>query len=110
MSSGSKTAVDDSKEPLLMTISIVVKGSMRVGCKGCMKVKLHVKVQYWYYKSLELKHNHPLHLDARMVCYMQPHKRMENGVKNLINVMTQARVEHQAQMHVMSELHGVREN
>jgi hypothetical protein len=34
---------------------------------------------------------------------------MEDGVKNLMNVMTQAGVEHQAQMHVMSELHDGRD-
>jgi hypothetical protein len=46
------------------------KGSMRVGYKGRMKVKLDVKGQYWYYDILELKHNHPLHLDSGMVRYM----------------------------------------
>jgi hypothetical protein len=34
---------------------------------------------------------------------------MEDGVKNLMNVMTWAGVEHQAQMHVMSQLHGGRD-
>jgi hypothetical protein len=36
---------------------------MGVGCKGCMKVKLDVKGQYWYCDILELKHNHPVHPD-----------------------------------------------
>jgi hypothetical protein len=85
-------------------------GSMRVGCKGHMKVKLDVKGQYWYCDNLELKHNHPLQPYSCMVRYMQSHKRMEDGVKNLMNVMTRARVEHQEQMHVMSKLHGGREN
>jgi hypothetical protein len=35
---------------------------------------------------------------------------MEDGVKNLMNVMTWVGVEHQAQMHVLSELQGGREN
>jgi hypothetical protein len=35
---------------------------------------------------------------------------MEDGVKNLLNVMAWVGVEHQAQMHVMSELHDGREN
>jgi hypothetical protein len=41
----------------------IEKGSMGVGCKGCMKVKLDVKGQYWYCGILELKHNHPVHPD-----------------------------------------------
>jgi hypothetical protein len=86
------------------------KGSMRIGCKGRMKVKLDVMEQYWYCDSLKLKHNHPLHPDSRMVRYMWSHKRMEDGVKNLMNIMTRAGVEHQAQMHVMSELYGGRKN
>jgi hypothetical protein len=35
---------------------------------------------------------------------------MEDGVKNLMHVMTRADVPHQAQMNVLSELHGGREN
>jgi hypothetical protein len=83
--------------------------SMRDGCKGRMKVKLDVKGQYWYCDILELKQNHPLHPASLMVCYMRSHKRMEDGVKNLMNVMTRAGVEHQAQMYVMYELHGGRD-
>jgi hypothetical protein len=35
---------------------------------------------------------------------------MEDGIKNLMNMMTHAGVQHQAQMNVMSELHGGRDN
>jgi hypothetical protein len=88
----------------------IEKGSMRVGCRGCMKLKLDVKWQYWYCDSPELKHNHPLHPDSCMVCYMWSHKRMEDGVENLMNVMRRVGVEQQVQMHVISELHDRKEN
>jgi hypothetical protein len=41
-----------------------------------------------------------------MARFMRSHKIMEDGVKNLMEVMTQARVQHQALMNVMSELYG----
>jgi hypothetical protein len=40
-----------------------------------------------------------------MTCFMHSHKTMEDGVKNLMEVMTRAGVQHQAQMNVMSELY-----
>jgi hypothetical protein len=40
---------------------------------------------------------------------MRSNKKMEDGVKNLMNVMTRAGVKHQAQMHVMSKLHSGRD-
>jgi hypothetical protein len=35
---------------------------------------------------------------------------VEDGIKNLMNMMTCASVQHQAEMNVMSELHGGRDN
>jgi hypothetical protein len=40
-----------------------------------------------------------------MTCFMHSHKTIEDGVKNLMEVMTRAGVHHQAQMNVMSELY-----
>jgi hypothetical protein len=41
---------------------------------------------------------------------MRSHKNMEDGIKNLMNLMTRVDVQHQAQMNVMSELYGGRDN
>jgi hypothetical protein len=41
--------------------------------------------------------------------FMCSHKDMEYGVKNLVEVMTRAGVQHQAQMNVMSEFYGGRD-
>jgi hypothetical protein len=54
-----------------------------------------------------LLHNHKLHPKSRMVRFMRSHKNMEDGIKNL---MTRVDVQHQAQMNVMSELYGGRDN
>jgi hypothetical protein len=81
------------------------KGSMRVGCKAHVKVKLDPKVGCWYYDAIDLDHNHQLHPKKRMTHFMHSHKNMEDGVKNLMEVMTRAGVQHQAQMNVMSELY-----
>jgi hypothetical protein len=40
---------------------------------------------------------------------MHAYKSMEDGVKNLMDVLMRSGVQHQAQMHVMSELHGGRD-
>jgi hypothetical protein len=61
------------------------------------------------YDNVVLTHNHNLSPDARMVQFMRAHKNMEDGIKNLINIITRAGVQHQAQMNVMSELHGGRD-
>jgi hypothetical protein len=45
-----------------------------------------------------------------MAHFMRAHKSMEDGAKNLMDVMTHARVHHQAQMNVMLELYGGRDN
>jgi hypothetical protein len=82
------------------------KGSMQIGCKGHVKVKLDVKGNYWFFDILTLEHNHPLRPKPRMIRFMCAHKVMEDGIKNLMGVMTRAGVQHQAQMIVMSELHG----
>jgi hypothetical protein len=79
---------------------------MRIGCKGHVKVKLDPKEGCWYFDAIDLNHNHRLHPEKRMACFMHSHKSMEDGVKNLMEVMTRARVQHQAQMNVMSELYG----
>jgi hypothetical protein len=39
------------------------KGSVRIACKGHLKVKLDKKGGYWYYNIVDLKHNHKLTLD-----------------------------------------------
>jgi hypothetical protein len=44
-----------------------------------------------------------------MTCFMCSHKNMEDGVKNLMEVMTRAGVQHQAQMNVMTELYDGRD-
>jgi hypothetical protein len=71
---------------------------------------LDTKGNYWDYDIVTLLHNHKLHPESRMVRFMQSHKNMEDGIKNLMNMMTRAGVQHQAQMNVMSELHGGRDN
>jgi hypothetical protein len=86
------------------------KGSMRTGCKGHVKVKLDAKEGCWFFDVINLKYNHQLHPEKRMTRFIRSHKGMEDGVKNLIEVMTRAGVQHQAQMNVMSELYGGREN
>jgi hypothetical protein len=68
------------------------KDSMRIGCKGLVKVKLDPKEGCWYFNVVELYHNHQLHLEKRMTRFMQSHKTMEDGVKNLVEVMTWAGV------------------
>jgi hypothetical protein len=83
---------------------------MRIGCKCHVKVKLDVKGNYWFFDILALEHNHLLSTATRMVHFMRAHKVMEDGVKNLMQVMTRAGVPHQAQSNVMSELHGGRDN
>jgi hypothetical protein len=86
------------------------KGSMRVGCKAEVKVKLDTKANNWYYDIVTLIHNHKLHPESRMVRFMRSHKNMEDGIKNVMNMMTHVGVQHQAQMDVVSELHGCRDN
>jgi hypothetical protein len=83
---------------------------MRVGCKAHVKVKLDTKENVWYFDLLELNHNHRLVPDKRMVCFMRSHKFMEDGVKNIMEIMTRSGVPHAAQMNVMTELHGGRDN
>jgi hypothetical protein len=41
-----------------------------------------------------------------MTRFMRSHKSMEDGVKNLMEVVTRTGVQHQAQMNIMSELYG----
>jgi hypothetical protein len=86
------------------------KGSARIGCKGHLKAKLDRKGDYSYYDIVDLKHNHKLTPDKRMVYFMRSHKCLEDGIKNLMDVMTCAEVPHIAQMNVMSDLHGGRDN
>jgi hypothetical protein len=87
----------------------IEKGSMRVGCKAEVKVKLDTKGGYWYIDIVSLKHNHKLNLEAPMVHFMRAHKRLEDGLHNMVNIMTRAGVQHQAQMNVMTELHDGRD-
>jgi hypothetical protein len=70
------------------------KGSMQVGCKAEVKVKLDTKGNYWIYDIVALLHNHKLHPKSRMVCFMRSHKNMEDGIKNLMNLMTHAGVQY----------------
>jgi hypothetical protein len=46
------------------------KGSIRVGCKAEVKVKLDTKGNYWYYDIVTLLHNHMLHPESWMVRFM----------------------------------------
>jgi hypothetical protein len=85
------------------------KGSMTIGCKGHVKVKLDPKEGCWYFDAIDLYHNLQLHPEKRMTRFMQSHKSMEDGVKNLMEVMTRTGVQHQAQMNLMSELYGRRD-
>jgi hypothetical protein len=86
------------------------KGSMRIGCKGHVKVKLDPRESCWFFDIVDMKHNHQLHLEKQMTHFMCTHKSMEDGVKNLMDVMTRAGVHHQAQMNVMLKLYGGRDN
>jgi hypothetical protein len=85
------------------------KGSMRIGCKGQVKVKVDPKEGRWFFDTIDMNHNHLLHQEKQMTRFMHSHKGMEDGVKNLMEVMTRAGVQHQAQMNMMSELHGGRD-
>jgi hypothetical protein len=76
----------------------IEKGSMRVGCKAEVNVKFDTKGNYWCYDIVSLLHNHKLNPESRMVCFMRSHKNMEDQIKNLMNLMTRAGVQHQAQM------------
>jgi hypothetical protein len=67
---------------------------MRVGCKAEVKVKFDTRGNYWYYDIVTLLHNHKLHLESRMVCFMRSHKNMEDGIKNLMNMMTRVCVQY----------------
>jgi predicted nucleotidyltransferase len=78
---------------------------MRIGCKAHVKVKLDPKEGCCYFDAIDLYHNHQLHPEKRMTCFMRSHKNKEDGVKNLMEVMARAGVQHQAQMNVMSELY-----
>jgi hypothetical protein len=86
------------------------KGSIRIGCKAEVKLKLDTKGGCWYFDKVVLTHNHVLTPQPRMVRYMRAHTVMEDGVKNLMNMMTGAGVQHQSHVNVMSELHGGRDN
>jgi hypothetical protein len=57
------------------------KGSMRIGCKSHVKVKLDPKEGCWYYDAIDLYHNHQLHPEKQMTRFMHSHKNMEDGVK-----------------------------
>jgi hypothetical protein len=69
-------------------------------------VKLDPKEGCWYFDAIDLYHNHQLHLEKRMTHFMHSHKSMKDGVKNLMEVMMRAGVQHLAQMNIMSELYG----
>jgi hypothetical protein len=83
---------------------------VRIGCKGHLKAKLDRKGGYWYYDIVDLKHNHKLTPDKCMVHFIRSHKCLKDGIKNLMDVRTCARVAYAAQMNVMSDLHGGRDN
>jgi hypothetical protein len=68
------------------------KGSMRIGCKGHAKVKPDTREGCWFFYKVGLNHNHQLHPEKRMTRFMLSHKTMEDGVKNLMEVMTWAGV------------------
>jgi hypothetical protein len=74
-----------------------------------LKLNLTQKAAIWYFDIVALNHNHPMSLQQRMVRFMHAYKSMEDGVKNLMDVLMRSGVQHQAQMHVMSELHGGRD-
>jgi hypothetical protein len=78
---------------------------MSFGCKGHVKVKLDLKEGRWFFDAIDLNHNHQLHPE-RVTHFIRTHKSMKDGVKNLMEVMMRARVQHQAQTNVMSELYG----
>jgi hypothetical protein len=85
------------------------KGSMRIGCKGHVNVKLDPKEGHWFFDAIDLKHNQQLHPKKRMTRFMRSHKSMEDGVNNLMKVMKRVGVRHQAQMNMMLELYGGRD-
>jgi hypothetical protein len=64
------------------------KGLMMIGCKGHVEVKLDPKEGRWFFDAIDLNHNHQLHPEKRMTCFMHSHKSMEDGVKNPMKVMT----------------------
>jgi hypothetical protein len=48
----------------------IEKGSMRVGCKAEVKVKLDTKGNYCYYDIVTLLHNDKLYLESRTVRFI----------------------------------------
>jgi hypothetical protein len=58
------------------------KGSMRIGCKGHVKLKLDPKEGRWFFDAIDLNHNHKLHPKKRMTCFMRSHKSMDDVVKS----------------------------
>jgi hypothetical protein len=85
------------------------KGSMRIGFKGHVKVKVDPKEGCWNFDATDLNHNHQLHPEKQMTRFMRSHKSIEDGVKSLMEVRTWVGVQHQAQMNIMSELYGGRD-
>jgi hypothetical protein len=65
------------------------KGSMRIGCKAYVKVKLDPKVGCWYYDALDLDHNHRLLQEKRMTRFMNSHKTNGGWGEKLMEVMTE---------------------
>jgi hypothetical protein len=64
------------------------KGSKRCGCLAYVKVKKDVKQNFWYYDHVQEVHNHKLEPSARMTRYMHTHKHMEEGIRDIFNIMT----------------------
>jgi hypothetical protein len=52
----------------------IEKDSMRIGCKGYVKVKLDPREGCWFFDIVDLKHDHQLHLEKRMTCFMRAWK------------------------------------
>jgi hypothetical protein len=75
---------------------VLISRQKKVQCELGVKVKLDTKGNYWYYDIITLIHNHKLHPESWMVRFMRSHKNMEDGIKNLMNMMTRAGVQHQA--------------
>ncbi|CAN6338260.1 unnamed protein product [Urochloa humidicola] len=81
------------------------KGSRKCGCPAYVKLKEDKKRNLWYFDHVHEAHNHKLEPSPRMTRYMHAHKRLDESISDIFNIMTRNGVAHQAALHVMSDLH-----
>ncbi|KAJ1279180.1 hypothetical protein BS78_04G135400 [Paspalum vaginatum] len=86
------------------------KTSFRTGCRAEVRVKYSKEKNVWYFDNVYLDHNHKLQPEARMTTYMRAHKTRDEGIMNLLNIMSSSGVPHQVVVNVMAHLHGGRNN